>query len=112
MARGARSPRPDPAGGAPADRLLAMVMALAGEVSVLRERLDTIERLAAAKGVFSAGDIDAYEPDEAALAARDRWRAGFLDRVLRIVHAGDETDEAYAEIVREISVETETPLRR
>lgn len=112
MARGARSPRPNPAGDAEVDRLLAMVMALAGEVSVLRERLDTIERLAAAKGVFSAADIDSYEPDEAALAARDRWRAGFLDRVLRIVDAGDETDEAYAEIVREISVETENPLRR
>ena len=112
MARRAPSPRPDRGGGTPADRLLAMVMALAGEVSVLRERLDTIERLAAAKGVLSAADIDAYEPDEAALAARDRWRAGFLDRVLRIVRAGEETDEAYAEIVREISAEPENPLGR
>ena len=112
MARRARSPRPDRDGGAPADRLLAMVMALAGEVSVLRERLDTIERRAAAKGVFSAADIDTYEPDEAALAARDRWRAGFLDRVLRIVGAGEETDEAYAEIVREISMEGENAPRR
>ena len=112
MARRARSPRPDRDGSAPADRLLAMVMALAGEVSVLRERLDTIERLAAAKGVFSAADIDAYEPDEAALDARDRWRAGFLDRVLRIVRAGEETDEACAEIVREISMEGENAPRR
>ena len=63
-------------------------MALAGEVSVLRERLDTVERLAAAKGLFTQHDIEAYRPDEAVMAERERWRTEYLERVLRVVHPG------------------------
>jgi acetyl-CoA carboxylase alpha subunit len=68
-----------------------MLMALAGEVSVMRDRIDTIERLAARKRVFSARDIETYRPDEAVQAARDKRRAEFLDVVLRIVQ--DELDD-------------------
>ena len=39
-------------------------MAVAGELSVLRERLDTIERLARAKGLLSLDEIEGYRPDE------------------------------------------------
>ena len=49
-------------------RLWGIVMALAGEVSVLRERLDTVERLAAANGLFAQHDIEAYHPDEDVMA--------------------------------------------
>ncbi|MBW4504596.1 MAG: hypothetical protein KME57_34885 [Scytonema hyalinum WJT4-NPBG1] len=35
------------------DKVLAIVMALIGEVSVLRERLDTIERLLEAKDILA-----------------------------------------------------------
>ena len=44
------------------DKLLAMLMGLAGEVSVMRDRMDTIERLAAERGLFTEADIEAYEP--------------------------------------------------
>ncbi|MCL2927841.1 MAG: hypothetical protein O4861_06900 [Trichodesmium sp. St16_bin4-tuft] len=44
------------------DQLLAIIMALAGEVSVLRERLDTIEKLLVAKGIMSLEDIENYQP--------------------------------------------------
>ena len=114
MARKSKGKRPDYAGTVLTDQLVSMVMALAGEVSVLRERLDTIERIAAEKGVFSATDIDAYEPDTEALAQRDKWRADFLDRVLWIVSAeleareAGETTEGYAEMVREISAQLES----
>ena len=81
-----------------------MVMALAGEVSVLRERVDTIERLADEKGVLTRADVEAFRPDDAALAERDQWRTDFLDRVLWIVGAELESEAAggYAELVREI----------
>jgi hypothetical protein len=65
------------------DRLVTMVMNMAMEISVLRERLDTHERVAAAKGAYTPADIEAYEPDDAVRAARDAWRKAFLDRLLK-----------------------------
>jgi hypothetical protein len=67
------------------DKLLAIVMALTGEVSVLHDRLDTIECLLAAKGILSATDIDAYEPDEKVVKEREHWRAEYIARVLRVL---------------------------
>jgi hypothetical protein len=64
------------------DRLLTMMMDMAAEISVLRERLDTHERVAAAKGAYTPADIEAYEPSDDVRAARDAWRNKFLDRLL------------------------------
>jgi hypothetical protein len=82
----ARGERPryfeDPA----VDKLMAITLALAGEVAVLRDRMDTIERLAAAGKRISPEAVDAYQADETVRAARDAWRDTYLDVVLRIVH--------------------------
>ena len=67
-------------------KLLAITMAVAGELSVLRERLDTIERLARAKGLLSLDEIEGYRPDEQVSAEREKWRAEYLGRILRVVH--------------------------
>ena len=67
------------------DKLLAMVMALAGEVSVLRERLDTMERLAEAKGLVSVEEIEAYEPDDRVVQEREQWRGAYIARLLQIL---------------------------
>ena len=67
------------------DKLLAIVMALVGEVSVLRERLDTIERLMQTKGILSIEEIESYEADEQALQERDKWRAEYIARILRVI---------------------------
>jgi hypothetical protein len=72
---------PDPA----VDKLLAITMALLGEVCVLRDRLDAHERLAAAKGVFSPAEVDAFMADEAAAKARDAARQQAMDRVLSVL---------------------------
>ncbi|MBD2097964.1 hypothetical protein H6F90_23105 [Trichocoleus sp. FACHB-591] len=69
------------------DKLLAMVLVLAEEVSVLRDRLDTVERLAQAKGLLSHAEIDAYQPDPQAAAEREQQRAAYIARILRIVQA-------------------------
>ncbi|MEH2053710.1 hypothetical protein [Nostoc sp.] len=73
------------------DKLLAIVMALAGEVSVLHERLDTIERLLEVKGIFSATEIEAYEPDTTVTKEREQWRAEYIARVLRVLQEELET---------------------
>ena len=109
MARKALGKRPDYAHDPLVDKLLSMVMALAGEVSVLRERLDTIERLAGEKGVLTRAEIEAYQPNDDALAERDQWRGDYLERLLWIVRAeldsqaGGESTEGYQQLVREIS---------
>jgi hypothetical protein len=65
------------------DRTLSILMALVGEVSVLRERMDTIERLLDAKGSISRADIDAYEPDRAAGHERGMLTREYIARVMR-----------------------------
>ena len=69
------------------DKLLAMLMGLAGEVSVLRDRLDTVERLAERNNVFTRTEIENYMPNEAALKERAQRRAVFLGEVTRIIQA-------------------------
>ena len=68
-----------------ADRLLTMVIGLAGELAVVRERLDTIERLNAEKGVFTAADIESYAPPLDVQEQREQWRQDFLDRLFRVL---------------------------
>jgi hypothetical protein len=65
------------------DRLVSMMMNMAEEISVLRDRLDTHERLAAATGAYTPTDIEAYDPPDEVRVARDAWRAKFLDRLLK-----------------------------
>ncbi|WP_138497236.1 hypothetical protein [Nostoc sp. PA-18-2419] len=67
------------------DKLLAIVMALTGEVSVLRDRLDTIERLLEVKGILSITEIEGYQPDAEVINQREKWRAEYIMRVLRVV---------------------------
>ena len=62
-----------------------MVMALAGEVSVLRERLDTVERLAQSKGILSIEEIETYQPNDQVAQEREQWRPDYLARVLRVL---------------------------
>jgi hypothetical protein len=69
------------------ERVLAVTMAVAQEVAVLRERLDTIERLLEKNGGgnFSRADIDAYAPDSAVATERAESSRMYIARVLRIV---------------------------
>ncbi len=91
------------------DRVLSIVMTLAGEVSVLRERLDAHERLAAKRNLYGPEDVDSFIPDEGAERARNKWREAFLRRVFRAVEQDIEAlapsgveDEDYDDIIREI----------
>ena len=61
----------------------SMLMALVGEVSVLRERLDTVERLLDAKGTVSREDIEAYEPDRQAGQERGELIREYIARIMR-----------------------------
>ncbi|MEM7730846.1 MAG: hypothetical protein AAF311_16560 [Pseudomonadota bacterium] len=65
------------------ERVLAVVMAVAQELAVTRERLDTVERLLESKGITQA-DIEAFQPTPAQADARGAWHQEYLARILRI----------------------------
>ena len=79
-----------------ADQLLGMVMTLAGEVAVLRERLDTVECLAAGGKAISAESIEAYEASLADRERREAWRQQFLDRLFQGLAKESADDKADA----------------
>lgn len=72
------------------DKLISMVMTLMGEVSVMRDRLDTVERLAAEKGVFKLDDVENYQLTPDVNKIRAERRAAYIARVLKSVQ--DELD--------------------
>jgi hypothetical protein len=68
------------------DKVLAITMALAGEVAVMHDQIDTMQRLMEKGGPVTRADVAAYIPDTEVREERDAWRQTFLANVLRIVH--------------------------
>ena len=89
------------------DRLYSVVFALAAEVSALRERQDTVERLLDTKGTVSRGDIEAYEPDRAAGEERALATRAYVNRIMRgfqqAVEAMDSDDPPVMDWVEKLS---------
>lgn len=65
------------------DQALGMILALLSEVSVMRARIDTLERLLGAQGMLASGAVDAYVPDHEAATARDGLRQRIIAKVMR-----------------------------
>lgn len=91
------------------ERVLNITMALATEVAVLRERLDTVERLLDSKGVLAQTEIETFVPDSAAAEARQLAHARYVARILRIVQqeleavAQPENNKPMTEIAADIN---------
>lgn len=91
LPRTAKGERPQFSRDPEVDRVMAIAMAIASEVAVLRERLDTFETLAAQRGMVTAADIDGFVPTPEHEKRREQWRHDFLDRVLYILRAEADT---------------------
>lgn len=87
----AAGPRPAFFSDPDVDRVLAITMAVSGEVAVMAERLDTLERVLAEKQLLTREDLAEYAPDEQVVAERMRWHEAFVSRVLRVVEQELET---------------------
>lgn len=85
MSKTAKGKRPIYLDNPESDKLLAIILALMEEVSVLHERMDTVERLLEAKGLIAVADSETYEPDEKVALEREKWRQEYIARVLRIL---------------------------
>lgn len=66
------------------DQVMTFFVELLTEVSVLRDRLDTVETLLQERRVLADGDVDAYRHDEAGEQRRAAARKALLERVMRI----------------------------
>lgn len=76
------------------EQTLAMIVALASEATILRARLDTVERLLTDGGVLPAGAIEQYVPDAVAQAERDALRVAAMRKVFRALHESAEAELA------------------
>ena len=87
------------------ERVMAITMAVAQELAVMRERLDTVERLLDQKDHVSRAEIETFTPSKSEAAERGAWTQEYLARILRIVQqeieAIDAGDEMSSEEVAE-----------
>jgi pantoate kinase len=91
------------------ERALAVTMAVAQELAVMRERMDTIERLLDTKGVLTRADIEGFAPTKAQAEERGAWTQEYVARILRIVQ---QEAEALAEGAEASSEEVAEELAR
>ena len=110
LERNARGKRPQFYDSPGLDEAMSMILVLANELSVVRDRLDTVEKVAAAKGVMLDADIEAFEPDQATLEARELRRQDFLARLFYLARkdaaeqqSGDTADR-YTKALDDIAV--------
>jgi hypothetical protein len=67
------------------ERVLNITMAVATELAVARERIDTLERILESKGIISRQEIAAFVPDDNQAQERQLWHAQYAARIMRIV---------------------------
>jgi hypothetical protein len=64
------------------DRVLGVVLELAAEVYVLRDRVHTLELALERRGGLNRDELDRYEPTEAERAQRLAQRGALIARIL------------------------------
>lgn len=90
------------------DRLIAMVLALASELSATRDRLATLETLGVGAGWLAPEAIDAHRQSGDERARREAARERLLESLFHVMREeiadleGDESDAAYWEAIGKI----------
>ena len=86
------------------ERVLNITMAVASELAVARERVDTLERLLEEKGILTRKEIEEYIPTSKEIATqRQAWHSEYISRVLRIVQQEMEELQKPDKTLREIA---------
>lgn len=100
----AKGKRPSFLENADTERLLNITLVLIQEMAVMRERLDTLERLLEQKEVVARSEIEAFAPSKAEAAQRGLWMQEYLARVFRFIQQereGLSADDQYSEEIAE-----------
>jgi polyhydroxyalkanoate synthesis regulator phasin len=94
------------------EKVLSITMAIAGELAVARERLDTLERILESKGIMNRDEIESFIPSENDANERQTWHAEYLARIMRIIQQDREAletapdmNEAVEDLVKEFTEE-------
>ncbi|MBC2669882.1 hypothetical protein ACFOON_00095 [Novosphingobium piscinae] len=107
--RHARGKRPEFYETEGLDQAMSMIMVLASELCVVRDRLDSAERVAKAHGIDLAAGIETLVFDQAALEEREARRQEFMRRLFYVqLKDADEaaqaqTAEGYTRTIAEIA---------
>jgi len=78
------------------DNLYTIVITMLQENAVLRDRLDTVERLLDEQGTLPRQAIERYTPNDAAATERDARNAAYIAKVLRCLTGERESLEQVA----------------
>ena len=81
--RAAKGKRPQYFDDPAVDKLHLMLMAVIEELSVARDRIDTLERLIEKHGLFNQEQIETYKPDVNAEEERTSRRLAYIRRVMK-----------------------------
>jgi hypothetical protein len=76
-----------------------MVMVLTQELSVTRDRLDTLEHLIEDKKLLKRSDFDSFKPDQSSLEEREKNRQNLIKNLFSVM------DQEAAELVKNDSKE-------
>jgi hypothetical protein len=93
------------------DHAMSMIMVLASELSVLRDRVDAMERVGKKHGIDFAAEIDALQLDQPALDARESARQDLLRRLYYLATkeaqelAEADTTERLKQVVETVAAE-------
>jgi len=90
--RRAKGKRPQFLDDPAVERVLAITVAVATELGVLRQRVDTIERLLEKNGSLSRQDIERFDDTEVQ-AERSQWQKEYVARIFRILQQDREALE-------------------
>lgn len=68
------------------ERVLNITMAIGMELAVVRERMDSLERILEEKGIMTREEIESYTPKTKDIATeRQQWHSEYISRILRII---------------------------
>jgi hypothetical protein len=92
------------------DHAMSMILVLAQEFLVMRDRMDTIERICAGKNIILDDEIEAYHPDQAVLEVREARRQELYTRLYYLARkdasemATADTQERYQKALDDIAI--------
>ncbi len=90
--RGPSASRPVPGHRPLDDDILAILVALASELTVVRARQDALERILSGANVVADGAVERFAPDAAAERARAAERQRMIANVFRAVRVRAEQE--------------------
>ena len=91
-ARKAKGKRPWFFNNPEAEKVLGIAMAMAAELAVCRERLDTLERVLQQKSVLTQEEIEHYLPNRAEEVERNERQRAYISRIMRILTQSSEEE--------------------